>query len=130
MSHTAVELRKLAKELGLRGYSTAKKARLVEMLEEHSKAVEAQKAAASKAEEKPAEPEPEKDEDTKSAFVAEEKKEEPKEKKAAPARRTPSVWNQFLAAYRSEHGCSLKEAMKQKDAYEVYKQKHQKKAAE
>ena len=111
MSHTAKDLRNLAKELGIRGYSTAKKARLVEMLEEHSRKSAPQEVAEPKESAPAPAPEP----------TPEPKEEAPK------AAKKLSLWNQFLRDYRKEHGCTLKECMSKKDEYAAYKAKHQKK---
>jgi hypothetical protein len=112
---TIKELRVLAKALKIKNYSTAKKADLIAMLEQHNaKSMEApvidmkadvvnlQVASMPKAEGKKPE-------------VASMPKAEGKKP------RGKSSWTDFLSYYRKEHGVSLKEAMTKKEDYVKYK---------
>ena len=103
---TVSELRILAKTLGVRGYSTAKKGDLITLIEQHQgkSAPLATEAEVVKA--------------------PEVKAEEPKVDK--PKR--SNEWNDYLAGYRKEHGGTLRQAMA--GAKESYaKHKESKKAA-
>lgn len=99
---TVTELRKLAREAGLVGYSCANKARLIAMLEEHSRATEG-KVVVSKDEEG----------------------NEVEKVEVAPVKKTrnikPSPWRDFLKQYCAENKCSYKQAMSKKEEYAVYK---------
>lgn len=114
---TAKELRNLAKELGLRGYTTAKKADLIEMIEQHHR-LQASKEAAP-AEQVPGHFEPPKETVKQVEAAASGETLTPKGYKS----RGPNSWSKFLADYSKEHGCSLKVAMTKKDEYASYKAK-------
>lgn len=134
---TIAQLRQLAKDSGLKGYSKANKAGLIEMLEAHGN-----KGETATAEQRVY--------DNKDAvhavieIVKEKSEASPKKGRASPKRsektesvkkapeavseqgkklRTVSAWNEFLAYYKGEHGCTLKEAMMQKDEYAAWKAK-------
>lgn len=108
---TLKDLRVLAKSLGIRGHTTAKKAELIEKIEAH------QGAGSQKPQDTAAPPAHfEKVEAPKAEADSKEKSKETKEKK-------PHAWNTFVAEYRKEHGCSLKEAMTKKAEYAEYKAK-------
>lgn len=97
----ARELRDIAKELGLRGYSKMNKTQLTEAIEghvQHSKAT----VQKSKPTEEPA-PEP-----TKPA---------PKQK-----RTSTSPWVEFCRTHAKEQGITYKEAMSKKDDYLKWKE--------
>lgn len=120
----ARELRELAKNLGIRGYSSANKAKLIELLETHEKLV-----ASKERFDKPAEETKHKEEPaaTPVATTVEDVKVNRHPKVETPPEKKPhkkSLWNQFLADYRAEHGGTLKEAMTKKAEYESYKAKH------
>jgi hypothetical protein len=137
-----VQLRALAKELNIKGYSTAKKAELITLLEVHGgKTMPAEESAKAdepvKADEshKAAEPvkavEPVKAE-VQAAKPKRVKAAAPTSKPASPSTplsaegrkaRGASAWSEFLKAYKLEHNCSLKEAMSKKDEYATYKAK-------
>jgi hypothetical protein len=101
---TVKDLKAKAKELNLKGFSKMTKPQLEELLQkgtigtpvETVKEVEVEKPAAAAVEVK-----------------------EP----AATKTKGISPWNAFLSEYRKEHNVSLKEAMKQKDAYATWKGK-------
>jgi hypothetical protein len=117
--YTLKGLRPLAKELGIRGYSTANKAQLIEMLAAHAKTkgiVEGVKAPVEepKAVQKPqttpehtpaptpaptSTPTPTVFEDNSATTKA------PRKKK------TESEWDRMNREYMKEHKCSLKESM-------------------
>lgn len=130
-------LKETAKSLGLKGYSTAKKAELIEMLKNHhdklSGKVEATPAPAPVDTPKPT-PVPEPVPDPKPKSTRKPKAEAPSDEDVPatpkPAKRVvnrqKSLWDNFLSDYSKEHGCAIKEAMKQKDAYAAYKVKHAK----
>ncbi len=123
------ELRALAKDLGIRGYSTANKARLTTLIENHEHTQQlmanarATQAAKSAAKEEPA---PAPAPPASSSFEAPAPQESapvPTADKPKPRRKAgPSAWNSFLRDYRKEHGGTLKQAMQQKDAYAKYKE--------
>ena len=121
---TVKDLRTLAKDLGLRGYSTANKARLIELLGNHEKSSEQSKKSEAPAPSKDAAPE---DEAPKNETFEEPAKTEDEPRVEAPKKhnrvRAANPWNTFLAEYRKEHGCSLKDAMKHKDEYTAWKAK-------
>jgi hypothetical protein len=96
---TCVELKELCKQLGLRGYSTANKAKLISLLEEQSaRAAEIEKE-----------------------LVANTEKASPISKKPVNHRKS-SKWNQFLSEYSKENGCTLKTAMSKKEEYKAWKE--------
>lgn len=127
-----VELRLLAKELNLKGASKLNKAQLTEALEKHGKQApiavinegQTVHAIIEPVQEKPAPKE-------KAKKVAKDKVvEEPVQEGQKPSEpmseslkkaRAPSAWNEFLRAYKTEHGCTLKEAMSKKQEYETFK---------
>ena len=105
----ARELRDIAKELGLRGYSKMNKTQLTEAIEghvQHSKAT----VQKSKPTEEPA-PEP-----TKPA---------PKQK-----RTSTSPWVEFCRTHAKEQGITYKEAMTKKDDYLKWKENRKPKREE
>jgi hypothetical protein len=121
-----VELRLLAKELNIKGSSKLNKTQLTEMLEKHGKpaepiAVIGQKETVHAV----IEPIAEKSKPKKAVKVEEPMKEAEKApvplSESAKKARSPSAWNEFLQAYKAEHGCSLKEAMSKKAEYETFK---------
>ena len=89
-----VELRAIAKTMGIKGYSVLKKADLIQSIENSKKpvAIEVQVQA-----EKPV--------DEKSV----EKK--PVDEKPAKAPRKNNDWNSFLSDYRKTHNVTLRQAM-------------------
>ena len=133
--YTLKDLRSIAKNLGIRGYSSANKAKLVEMLDNHANTkdvvdrvqsrVDAQEHAPAPTPASTPAPEETK---TEKVFVQEEPKKADSE--APPKKKRYSPWNAFLSEYRQEHGCSLKEAMNKKDEYAAWKAKQSKDAHE
>ena len=102
------ELRDLAKELKIRGYSKMNKQQLVEAVEGYAKAT------------KPAEPPveaPAKTEPTEAPTPAAPKK----------GRASTSPWVAFCREYSKEQGIPYKEAMKSKDKYLEWKSKRSEK---
>jgi hypothetical protein len=130
---TLVELRILAKQLGIKGASKANKETLTRMLENHGKPEPI--AVIGNVEEVHATITEAKPKKENRVVIAKEDKPAPVEAPAAPAAsvealsetgkqaRKPSTWNDFLQSYKKEHNVSLKEAMLQKDAYAAYKAK-------
>ena len=122
-----VELRLLAKDLNIKGVSKLNKTQLTEMLEKHGKPAEPIAVINTKdtvhavIEPVVEKPKP------KSKKVKEEEPMKEAEKAPVPLTesakkaRSPSSWNEFLQAYKTEHGCSLKEAMSKKDEYATFK---------
>ena len=98
----AKELRDIAKELGLRGYSKMNKTHLTEAIEGH---VQHSKATVQKTKPEPTEPEPE---PTKPA---------PKQKRVST-----SPWVEFCRTHAKEQGITYKEAMTKKDDYLKWKE--------
>ena len=98
----ARELRDIAKELGLRGYSKMNKTQLTDAIEGH---VQHSKAAVQKSRPEPTEPAPE---PTKPA---------PKKTKAST-----SPWVEFCRTHSKEQGITYKEAMSKKDDYLKWKE--------
>lgn len=111
---TLVELRALAKQLGIKGISTARKDQLVKMIETHHNICKIQVEN----------PVPVikivKDDMTDVADVAD----MADDKMETKSKRKQSKWNEFLKAYRAEHGCTLREAMLAKDKYLEWKDKN------
>jgi len=103
------ELRMLAKTLGVKGYSVAKKADLITLIEKHQGGV---KPLATDDEVKAAKvPEVQ-------ASKAEKAKEEVKEKT-----KRANDWNNYLADYRKEHNVTLRQAMAgAKESYTKHKE--------
>ena len=102
------EMKSKAKELNLKGYSKMNKPELAQLITQGNigapiEVTKEVQAAPVKEEVKPA--------------AAEVK--EP----AATKTKTISPWNTFLSEYRKENNVSLKEAMKQKEAYATWKEK-------
>ena len=139
---TVAELRILAKESGIAGFTKMKKADLIEALSKASVAKGAVKPAEVFATTAPAEAAPAEATPAEAA-PAEESVQKPKGKRSkkkvytevvdgveVPApkpvrtQRKPNSWNSFLSEYRKEHGCTLKEAMAKKDEYAAFKSKH------
>jgi hypothetical protein len=116
MSNVA-ELRNLAKSLGIRGFSVAKKADLIQMIEGHQ-----QKKSGVVIDMKE---EPKKEEAPKP--VEEPKQEIPKPTEVVKHSRKQSDWNAHLAEYRKTNNVSLREAMSK--ARESYVEKKQAKPA-
>ena len=98
----ARELRDIAKELGLRGYSKMNKTQLTEAIEGH---VQHSKAEVQKTKSEPTEPVPE-------------------PTKSAPKRtgRSNSPWVEFCRTHAKEQGITYKEAMSKKDDYLKWKE--------
>ena len=103
---TVKEMKAKAKELNLKGYSKMTKPELEQLITKGNigAPVETMKEAPVKEVKKPA---------------AEAEVKEP----AATKTKATSPWNSFLSEYRKENNVSLKEAMKQKDAYVTWKGK-------
>jgi len=99
----ARELRDIAKELGLRGYSKMNKTQLTEAIEGH---VQHSKAEAQKSNPEPT-TEP----------VTEPTKPAPKQK-----RTSTSPWVEFCRTHAKEQGITYKEAMSKKDDYLKWKE--------
>ena len=97
MSNVA-ELRNLAKTLGIRGFSVAKKADLIQMIEAHQQKKSGDIKEAPKKEEAP-------------KPVEEPKQEIPKPTEIVKHTRKQSSWNAHLAEYRKTNNVSLREAM-------------------
>ena len=117
MSNVA-QLRSLAKDLNIKGYSTAKKADLIALLEGHSQKTMPVAEAPVK-EELKAVKAPKAPRVVKAVAEAKETSVSAEAKKA----RNPSSWSEFLKSYKREHSCSLKEAMSKKAEYAEYKAK-------
>jgi hypothetical protein len=98
--NTVKDLRMQAKGQGLKGYSSMTKGQLEEFI---SKAAEAMGAPLDKKEVK--------------EHVAEAATPAATEK----AKRSKSLWNEFLSEHRVKNNISLKAAMKAKDEYAAYK---------
>jgi outer membrane biosynthesis protein TonB len=121
---SVVELRTLAKTLGIRGYSVAKKADLITLIEAHQAKKDPVAPVAPAVVEQPK---------VKELKVKEPKVKEPKEPKVKEPKEpkepkeetsdTPkrgNEWNNFLAEYRRENNVSLKQAMSSaREAYSL-----------
>ena len=101
------EMKVKAKDLNLKGYSKMTKPQLEELLQKGTIGAPVEVT-------KEVQPAP-----VKPAAAAEVKVKEPAATKTKPI----SPWNTFLSEYRKENNVSLKEAMKQKDAYATWKGK-------
>jgi hypothetical protein len=109
---TVSELRILAKTLGVKGYSVAKKGDLITLIEKHQ---EAQALPPGK----PSTQAPKVPEVIK--VQAEAPKEEVKDQASKPKR--SNDWNNYLADYRKEHGGTLRAAMAgAKESYAKHKE--------
>lgn len=109
---SAKELRDIAKDLGIRGYSKMNKSQLTESIEGH---VKSNKALAEKSVPK------------ESSEPAQQPVKVESEPAPAPApaksKRTKSPWVSFCQEYSKEHGVTYKEAMSKKDEYNTWKSK-------
>lgn len=107
---TVKELRALAKTRGIRGWSSKNKAALIDALKgdylKTNEPSDESKTAAPVEPVAPAEPVSE-------APVKERKK------------RGPNKWNRFLTEYTKEHGVLIKDAMKNRPAYDEWLAKQQ-----
>jgi hypothetical protein len=109
---TVSELRILAKTLNVRGYTTAKKADLITLIEKHQGkpsplATEAEVAKAP---------------EVKVKVKAEDVKVKAEDVKVEKPKRT-NDWNSYLADYRKEHGGTLRAAMAgAKESYAKHKE--------
>lgn len=120
---TLGELRTLAKQLGIKGVSTARKEQLVKMIETHHSISKIQSEKAPKEPKEPARGVPEiKVTSPKESEMIDMVSSEPEAKKESS--RKSSKWNEFLKSYRAEHNCSLREAMSAKDKYIEWKTKN------
>lgn len=125
---TLRELRTLAKDLKIRGYSTAKKDRLIQLLEDHHHVASLTKGTAPASAPAPSdapEPAPAPSKASES-FVVPETDEPAQDAPAVPAKkekkpRKANAWNSFLRDYRKENNCTLKVAMSRRDEYATYK---------
>lgn len=100
---SAKELRDIAKDLGLRGYSKMNKSQLTEAIEGH---VKSNKELAEKSVPK----------------VESEPAQEPV-KASRPKRASTSPWVAFCKEYSKSNGVTYKEAMSKKDEYNAWKSK-------
>lgn len=122
MSNVA-ELRALAKGLNIKGYSTAKKADLISLLEAHAqKTLPAESVQAEPAQAEPAKAEAKVVAKPVAAEEVQVKSSQPITEDLKKAR-NPSSWSAFLKEYKKEHNCTLKEAMSKKEEYAQYKAK-------
>ena len=115
------ELRELAKDRGLKGYSNATKAELLFMNENNVTRREARERMNSS--ETVSAPAPEKRAEVQTADQPSEQAEtkpSPVET-PAPKPKRRNVWNEYLSSYIKEHNCSLAEARANKEAYAKYK---------
>ncbi len=105
---SAKELRDIAKDLGIRGYSKMNKSQLTDSIEGH---VKGNKELAEKSVPK----------------EASEPAQEPVKVESEPApnktKRTKSPWVSFCQEYSKENGVTYKEAMSKKDEYNSWKSK-------
>ncbi len=119
---SVVELRTLAKTLGIRGYSVAKKADLITLIEAHQAKKDPVAPVAPAVVEQPKEPKVKEPKEPKVKEPKEPKVKEPKEPKEETSE-TPkrgNEWNNFLAEYRRENNVSLKQAMSSaREAYSL-----------
>ena len=93
------ELKEVARDLGIRGYTKMKKAELIEAIENNSHTEEVVKKAREQADSKPAAEKPKRE-------------------------RKGNAWNSYLKDKREKTGCSLKEAMNgDRSDYAEYKKK-------
>ena len=104
---TVKELRAMNKSLGIRGHSTHTKSGLIEDLKNHYLKTNPR-----------LDPEPE-PEPVQTETVA-----EPKEVAAKPVaekkKRGPNKWNRFLSEYSKKNGVLIKDAMKNREAYDLW----------
>jgi hypothetical protein len=126
MSNVA-ELRALAKGLNIKGYSTAKKADLITLLEAHAQKTmptdSTPKSEPTKVDVAPVQAKaPSKPKEEVAVQVAEVKSSQPMSEDLKKAR-SQSSWSTFLKEYKREHNCTLKEAMSKKEEYAQYKAK-------
>ncbi len=101
------DLRIVAKGLGIKGISAARKERLIHLIEKHQASDPVEVSVEIKVPTEPVEVKTE----------VKPVKTEPKPVKV------PSSWHEFLKQYRVEHKCSLREAMSAKDKYADWKAK-------
>ena len=135
---TLAEIRATAKENGLRGHTTATQEELLVMLEHGESRAKARKRLSQQRQETTQAPAPTSRAETASREPAraetasrETASWEPESSRAEPAEESqsqkktkpPNRWNAWLAQYRKEHNCSMKEAMQHKDEYHKYKEK-------
>jgi hypothetical protein len=118
---SVVELRTLAKTLGIRGYSVAKKADLITLIEAHQTKKDPVAPAAPAVVEQPKEPKVKEPKEPKVKEPKEPKVKEPKEpKETSDTPKRGNEWNNFLAEYRRENNVSLKQAMSSaREAYSL-----------
>lgn len=100
------ELRDLAKELKIRGYSKMNKQQLVDSVEGYAKATKPAEPPAAPKAEPPSKPEP---------------TEAPTPAAPRKGRASTSPWVAFCREYSKEQGIPYKEAMKSKDKYLEWK---------
>lgn len=106
---TVSELRILAKTLGVKGYSVAKKGDLITLIEKHQGKAS---PLATEAEVK-----------VKEQVKVEAPKEEVKEQEVKSKPKRSNDWNNYLADYRKEHGGTLRAAMAgAKESYAKHKE--------
>lgn len=106
------ELRILAKSLGIKGASSVRKQELVTLIEQYQSDKDMKKDPVHdthRVEDK--------------VQVQVQSQDQVQSQVQVHHKRTPSKWNTFLAEYRKEHSCSLKEAMCKKEEYAMWKSK-------
>jgi hypothetical protein len=109
---SVAELRQLAKTIGVRGYSVAKKADLIALIEKKQAGDQPSEVAVVKVE-KPAKAPVKEVKEIKEIKVEQEK----------PKSTRSNDWNNFLADYRKEHNVTLRQAMADaKAAYAAHKE--------
>lgn len=115
---SAKELREIAKDLKIRGYSKFNKSQLTEAIEAHARAEKGEQRG----------------EDVQDAKL---QLKEPKEASSVvrgsdirKGRPSTSPWVEFCREYSTKNGCTYKEAMSKKDEYLTWKEKKVAAAAE
>jgi hypothetical protein len=119
---SVAELRQLAKTIGVRGYSVAKKADLIALIEKKQAGDQPSEVAVVKVE-KPAKAPVKEVKEIKVEATATSPATTIKVEQEKPKSTRSNDWNNFLADYRKEHNVTLRQAMADaKPAYAAHKE--------
>lgn len=106
---SAKELREIAKDLKIRGYSKFNKTQLTEAIESHARSEKGTEDVDENPKLRLKEPE------EASSVV--------RGTEARKGKSSTSPWVEFCRGYSKEHGCTYKEAMSKRDEYMTWKEK-------